>query len=75
MTCKALLPHVLVSASQRVMTPIRDVTGQSRMVNESLGRAGSTERRVIADALAASARRLQAATTVEQWRDIIKGHK
>jgi len=74
-TCKAMLVHILDSASKRVMHPIKDVTGQSRVVEDYLGNAESTERRVVADALAGVARRLKAATTVKQWKRVIEGPK
>lgn len=74
-TCKAMLMHILDSASKRVMHPIQDVTGQSRVVDDYLGGAESIKRRVAADALAGVARRLKAATTVNQWKRIIEGPK
>lgn len=74
-TCKAMLVHILDSASKRVMHPIRDVTGQSGVVNDYLGGAESVKRRAAADALAGVARRLKAATTVKQWKRIIEGPK
>ncbi len=75
MTCKALLLQVLDAASKRVMGPMRDTTGQSRVVDEYLGKAESVNRRVAADALAGLARRLKAATTVEQWKRVLEEQK
>jgi len=71
-TGKALLVHVLESASKRVLRPIRDVTGQSRVVDSSLGRSNSPDRRLVADALASVARRLNAATSLDQWKAVIE---
>ena len=72
-TPKALLLHVLDKASQRVMRPIRDTTGQSRLADEYLGKVNSANRRLASDALAGLARRLGAATTVDQWQGMIEG--
>ncbi len=72
-TPKSLLLHVLDSASKRVMQPIQDTTGQSRTVDKYMEGAGSLKRRIASDALAGLARRLGAATTVEQWRRIVEG--
>jgi len=72
-TCKAMLPHVLDGAAKRVLRPIRDVTGQSRIVDDYLDKAGSTTRRLAGDALAGAARRLRAATSAKQWQRILEG--
>ncbi len=72
-TTKAVLLHILDSASKRVMRPIQDTTGQSRTVDAYLGGTDSVPRRIARDALAGVARRLGAATTVDQWRRIIEG--
>lgn len=72
-TCKALLLHVMDAAAKRARHPIRDITGQSRTVDDYLDRTGSQKRRIACDALAGLARRLGAATTVDQWRRIIGG--
>lgn len=47
-TSKAMLIHLLKHASIEVLSPIRDVTGQSRHVDESLGPASSPRRRQLA---------------------------
>jgi len=70
-TVKALIQHVFDHASSRVRQPINDVTGQSRVVDSYLGKPNSAKRRVVADALAGIARRLGAATSVEQWKAIL----
>lgn len=72
-TVKALLTHTLDHASKRVLSPIRDVTAQSRTVDSYLGKAKSTKRRVIADALASIVRKLDAATSADQWKTIVEG--
>jgi predicted nucleotidyltransferase len=69
-TIKALLIHLLGHAAERVLKPIVDSTGQSRTVDSYLGKADSIERRNISQALGGMKRRLEAATTVAQWRAV-----
>ncbi|MGO9118865.1 MAG: CBASS oligonucleotide cyclase [Desulfomonilaceae bacterium] len=72
-TPKALLVHVLEHASKRVLSPIQDVSGQSRIVDSYLGVKNSVERQVAADALASVSRQLRAAKTIDQWKVILVG--
>jgi hypothetical protein len=72
-TVKALLVHILEDTCRRVLSPVRDVTGQSRVVDSYLGGANSTERRIVADALASVVRKLNAATSVDQWKAYLEG--
>ena len=67
-TVKSLVLHIFANASKRVLHPIGDVTGQTRAVDSYLGKPNSTRRRIAADALAGVARRLNAATSVDQWK-------
>jgi predicted nucleotidyltransferase len=71
-TVKSLLPQVLDAISKRVLRPIQDVTGQSRTVDSYLGAANSTKRRDVANAFGGIGRRLNAATTVDQWKEILE---
>ena len=71
MTTKSILSHVLERSQSRVNSPIVDVTKQSRVVDEDLGAVGSIDRRIRADALASVYRRLNAATTLNQWKAIL----
>jgi hypothetical protein len=71
-TPKAFLLHLLVHAADRVLRPMADVTGQSRNVDAYLGKANSAERRNISQVLTGMKRRLEAATTVSQWRTVLK---
>ena len=66
-TPRSLLLHFLGHASDRVLSPIQDKTGQSRTVDSYLGKAQSLERRNISQTLAGLKRRLEAATSVAQW--------
>ena len=67
---RALLLHALDHVAQRVLKPLRDVTGQSRSVDSYLGAADSLERRNISLALMGMKRRLEAATTLGQWKAV-----
>jgi predicted nucleotidyltransferase len=69
-TPKALLLHILKHASERVRTPMKDATGQSRTVDTYLGKAESVPRRVASQALSGIARRLDAASSLGQWQAI-----
>lgn len=69
-TPNALLLHILRHASDRVLTPLKDTTGQSRTVDAYLGKAESVQRRVASLALSGIARRLDAATSLGQWQAI-----
>jgi hypothetical protein len=71
-TTKALLQSFFETAATRVKRPIADVTGQSRSVDSYLGKSGSNERRVAADALSSIARKLRNADSVSGWRSIIE---
>ncbi len=71
-TARALLLYSLDQASQRVLKPLRDVTGQSRTVDAYLGPPDSLERRNISQALSGMRRRLEAATTLAQWRAVFE---
>ena len=68
---REVLMHVISKASDRVMRPIKDVTGQSKNVDEYLGSAGSVERRNVSQALSGIYRRLEAATSREEWRRVL----
>lgn len=67
-----MLTEWFKSASQNVMRPVPDVTGQSPVVDEYLGSEGSPQRQVIANSLARLAREMQNARTVEHWREILQ---
>lgn len=71
-TTSALLIQLFRHASERVLRPIKDKTGQDRTVDAYLGKANSMERRNISHALLAMKRRLESATSVSQWRAIFE---
>jgi hypothetical protein len=66
-TPKDMLTHFFEKASERVMSPIADATGQSLHVDDELGESGSLERRLVSDSLARTGRRLRNATSLRQW--------
>ncbi len=72
MTVKSLLLHVLTASSTRVLHPIADVTNQSRNVDAYLGKRGSDQREKLSLALAGMSRRMNAATTVDRWKEIVE---
>lgn len=73
-TTKAMLRHFFTEAPLHVSQPIKDSTGQSRHVDDYLGKAGSVERRVVSAAVGRIGRKMRnadAARSVEQWREIL----
>lgn len=68
---KAMLTQLISSAAKNVRKPIADVTGQSRHVDEYLGKADSKERRAMSKSLASLARRMKNAPTVDTWRALL----
>jgi len=71
-TVQALTKQFFDKASDLVKHPIKDVTGQSRIVDSYLGNADSQKRNIAADALSGISRRLNAATSIEQWKSIVE---
>lgn len=70
----AMLPAFFERASQLVLSPIRDSTGQSVHVDEYMGSAQSTDRQIASHLLQRIARRMRnasAAGSVSQWKAII----
>ena len=73
-TPKAMLTHFFREASNYVLRPMKDRTGQSAYVDDYLKRANSLERKVVADSLSRIGRRMQNAddaSSARQWRDIL----
>jgi len=65
---RALLNHILEHVSERARQPMNDITGQSRNVDDYLGEADSTQRKLVSQAVAGIHRRLNAATSLTQWK-------
>ena len=70
-TPKAMLTHLVEHASQRVLSPIRDVTGQSRYVDEHLGEANSASRQNLSRRLAGLAGTMATTQSLDDWRDML----
>ena len=71
-TVSNMLRDFFKVASDRVLTPIKDKTGQSIHVDDYLGNERSIHRRLVSDSLARVARKLESASSIEQWKDIFK---
>ena len=71
-TPRDLLIHLLGYSCNRVLKPMQDKTGQSRNVDDYLGKAESIERKNISQTLIAMKRRLESSTNVSQWRNIFE---
>jgi len=69
-TPRALLLHIIAHASERILVPIKDKTGQSHMIDSYLGKADSIERKNISQTLSGLKRRLETATTIQQWKSV-----
>jgi hypothetical protein len=66
-----LLSHFFAAAAEGVKRPIADSTGQSRHIDESLGAADSSARRAAAIELGRVSARMQSATSVAEWQDLL----
>lgn len=65
-SARVLIDLILRKSTERVLSPIADVTGQSRNVDEHLGPPESPARRLLSQGLGAIHRRLNAASAI-QW--------
>lgn len=72
-TPKELVIHVLEVSAKRVLQPIGDPTGQSRVMDSNLGSANSAKRRNASNAILRIVSRLNSATSVDEWRRILEG--
>ena len=70
-TPKAMATHLVRSASERVLRPIRDISGQSRYVDESLGEGNSAPRRALSRRLGGLARTMENTQSIEDWQGLI----
>lgn len=67
-----MLSHFFKVAADRVLSPINDKTGQSVHVDEYMGEERSIQRRLVSDSLSRIARKLERASSLEQWKDIFE---
>ncbi len=73
-TPKAMLQYFFESVPSHVLHRIRDISGQSQYVDEYLGLAGSTQRRVVADAMGRISRIMRnadGALSAERWKQLL----
>ena len=70
-TPKAMLTHFVQHASERVLSPIRDVTGQSRDVDEYLEEANSASRRSLSHSLTELARTMDKSQSLDVWEGLL----
>ena len=70
-TQKAMLTHFMEHSSQRVLRPVRDVTGQSRYVDEDLGEANSASRQSLSHSLTDLAGTMDKTQSLEVWQDLL----
>lgn len=70
-TYKSMLTHFMQSATEAVLTPTGDVTGQSAGIDASLGGADSTERRELSRRIGDIARVTSSTSSVERWRRLV----
>ena len=74
-TLKQMLRTFFEGAAARVLSPIRDRTGQSLHVDDYLGKEGSFERRVVADAMGRLARKIANADSrqsIDEWKSLFE---
>jgi signal transduction histidine kinase len=71
-TPKAMVTHFFETAAQNVRTPIHDVTGQSRHLDEALGERDSAARQRLSGALERIARTMREATSATAWRELLE---
>ncbi len=70
-TQKAMLTHLVQHASQRVLSPIRDVTGQSRYVDAYLGDSDSPERQSLSSSLRELADTMDTTRSLSVWTGLL----
>jgi hypothetical protein len=66
-----MLTHLVQHASHRVLGPIRDVTSQSRYVDEYLGGENSAPRERLSRNLAALADTMDKTRSLDDWKDLL----
>lgn len=72
---KSMVKHFFSEASTRVLTSIRDISGQSENVDDYLGPSDSEVRQAVANSLGRISRRMNnadKAQLVELWRELLE---
>ena len=70
-TPKAMLMHLVDRASRDVLRPIRDVTSQSRYVDDGLGSSNSWARQELSRKLTGLGRTMTGAQSVADWQALL----
>ena len=70
-TSRATLIHLVESASERVLRPIRDISGQSTNVDDYLGEQNTSDRQRLARRLQRLANTMRTAQSVETWDQLL----
>lgn len=70
-TPKAMVTHLVKHASERVLQPIRDISGQSANVDDSLGEGNSDERRRLSRRLGELARIMDTTRSIDDWESML----
>ena len=74
-TTKAMLSHFFDKGSAIARTPLKDKTGQSTHVDDSLGNPNSVSRKMVSDSLAQISRKIKnadASKSDNQWKEILE---
>ena len=71
-TPKAMVTHLVRSASERVLRPIQDLSGQSRHIDASLGERNSADRRALSRRLNRVARTMENTRSFHEWEGMIE---
>lgn len=71
-TPKAMVTHLVSSASERVLRPIRDITGQTPHVDDSLGEENSPARRILSRRLLGIARTMETSQLTDEWEEMVR---
>ena len=70
-TSKAMVAHLFRSATERVLRPIRDISGQSRYVDGDLGERDSATRRALSRRLGSLARTMETTRSFDDWERMV----
>ena len=71
-TQKAMVTHLVRTASERVLRPIRDISGQSPYVDDGLGERDSAARRALSRRLRGLARTMESSQSIDDWEGMIR---
>jgi len=71
-TPKSMLINMFSKSANRILSPIQDVTGQSRIVDEYLGKENSEQRQNISNTLEGIVRKMENAKSVNDWELLLE---